>query len=68
MGWKIIDRDGDWTTPNYRGIFLLDSKTDISSPPADNAKIAHGSIAYTADLMDIYQKANNGTWTRVGGG
>jgi len=44
---------------------LIDSADDLASIPADTAP---GSVAYTADMLTMYMKANDGAWKRIGGG
>jgi len=44
---------------------LIDSPDDLPNLPEDTLP---GSLAYTADLLLMYMKANDGKWTRVGGG
>ncbi len=44
---------------------LIDSADDLAHIPDDTAP---GSVAYTADMLLMYMKGNNGAWTRIGGG
>lgn len=67
MSWIIQERDGAWKAgPPVRRNYLISSAADISNPPADNQYIAPGSVAYTADLQDMYIKSPEGVWTKVG--
>jgi len=47
--------------------FIIDSASDIDSPPASYDDCAAGSMAYTPDMLNIFQKGNDGEWHRVGG-
>lgn len=67
MAWVKIESEGDWTDGKHRASFLLGSAADIYSPPAENDKLAPGSIAYTADLTSMWQKNDGGQWVKVGG-
>lgn len=67
MAWKVIESEGSWTDEPHKATYMLDSAADINSPPAENSKLSAGSIAYTADLVNIYQKNSSGTWVKVGG-
>ena len=42
--------------------FIIDSASDVSSLPVD---VADGSVAYTANLANIYI-LKSGTWVEVG--
>ena len=44
--------------------YLVDSEDDLIDIPSH---VAPGSTAYTADMSHIWQKANDGTWTSMGG-
>lgn len=67
MGWHILESDGDWTGNTHRATYLLDAAGDIGTPPAENTQLAPGSIAYTADMANMWQKDGNGSWVKVGG-
>ena len=43
---------------------LIDAANDLNTLPTEYAP---GSIAYTADLSQMYMKSLDGTWTRIGG-
>lgn len=66
MGWKKIESDGDWTEQKHRATYMLGSAADINSPPEENSQLDAGSIAYTADLANIWQKNASGQWVKVG--
>lgn len=66
MGWYPVSIDGSTSDKLRKTEFLIDSESDISTPPANDAYVAPGSTAYTADLGNIYMKAADGTWTKVG--
>lgn len=68
MAWKLIDSDGKRNDEVFRGEYMLGSAADIDSPPAENSKLEAGSIAYTADLTNMWQKNASGQWVKVGGG
>ena len=67
MAWTIQESDGDWTKEKHRATYLLDSASDIVTPPEEDAQLAAGSIAYTADFSGMWQKNSSGTWVKVGG-
>lgn len=67
MAWKLIDSDGKRNDEVFRGEYMLGSAADIGSPPAENSKLEAGSIAYTADLANMWQKNASGQWVKVGG-
>lgn len=67
MAWKLIDSDGKRNDEVFRGEYMLGSAADINSPPAENSKLEAGSIAYTADLANMWQKNASGQWVKVGG-
>lgn len=67
MAWKLIDSDGKRNDEVFRGEYMLGSAADIDSPPAENSKLEAGSIAYTADLANMWQKNASGQWVKVGG-
>ena len=66
MAWTKIDSDGDWTEQKHKATFILDSVLDIVSPPSENSQLDAGSIAYTADMANIWQKNASGQWVKVG--
>jgi len=66
MAWTKIDSDGDWTEHKHKATFMLDSVLDIVSPPSENSQLDAGSIAYTADMANIWQKNASGQWVKVG--
>lgn len=66
MAWKVIESDGSWTGEKHKATYMLDNATDINSPPAENSQLEAGSIAYTADLANIWQKNPSGQWVKVG--
>ena len=67
MAWKLMESNGDRSKDKYQAEYMIDSANDINSPPAENSKLDAGSIAYTADLLNIYQKSAGGQWVKVGG-
>lgn len=67
MAWKLIETEGDWTDRTHRATYMVDSEADIPNPPANNAKLGAGSVAYTADMTKMWQKDGNGQWVKVGG-
>lgn len=42
---------------------LVDSQADLASIPSDSAP---GSIAYTADMKNMWMKDNDGSWKQIG--
>ena len=66
MAWHVIESDGSWTGEKHKAAYMLDSASDINSPPAENSQLAAGSFAYTADLGNLWQKDATGTWVKVG--
>ena len=66
MAWTLIESDGDWTENMHTASYMVDNETDIASPPKENEMLRAGSIAYTANLKNIWQKNANGTWVKVG--
>jgi len=67
MAWKLIESDGDRTDKVFKGEYMLGSAADINSPPTENSRLEAGSLAYTADLTNIWQKNASGQWVKVGG-
>ena len=67
MAWRLLDSDGDWTKEMHRATYMVDSATDIATPPEENSKLEFGSIAYTADFTGMWQKDGSGNWVKVGG-
>jgi len=67
MAWKLIETEGDWTDRAHRATYMVDSAADIPSPPDENSLLSAGSVAYTADLTQMWQKDGNGQWVKVGG-
>ncbi len=67
MAWTRIESDGDWTKGKHKAEYMLETAADIGSPPAENSLLEAGSIAYTADLTNIWQKNASGQWVKVGG-
>lgn len=66
MAWRVIESDGSWAGENHKAAYMLDNAGDIGTPPPENSQLLPGSIAYTADLKNIWQKDNNGQWIKVG--
>ena len=59
----VYERDGNVTTVYHKTEWLIDSSDDLSGI----AKVAPGSVAYTADLS--YMAMYDGTqWKQIGGG
>lgn len=67
MAWHQIESDGNWTHKRHKASYMLDSAGDINNPPDENDQLAEGSVAYTADMLNIYQKNASGQWVKVGG-
>ena len=67
MAWTRIETEGDWRKEKCRASYLLGSSADINSPPEENSQLAPGSVAYTADLTNMWQKNASGQWVKVGG-
>ncbi len=67
MAWKLLESEEGWEGRRHRATYMVDGPADIPSPPAENSKLAEGSIAYTADLTQMWQKDGNGQWVKVGG-
>lgn len=67
MAWTLIKLGGDGE--NYgegHKEFMLDAAGDIATEPTNAGVIAPGSIAYTADMNNVYQKKSDGTWAEIG--
>ena len=67
MAWTKIESEGDWTNGKHRAEYMIGTSADINSPPEENNKLLPGSIAYTADLTNMWQKNASGQWVKVGG-
>lgn len=68
MAWKMVGSEKDYSgKPEVLRNYVLDSSSDIDSPPEDDYRTAPGSCAYTADLTGIWVKSPAGVWTAVGG-
>ncbi len=69
MAWNLVGADNSWDgngAGKTRCTYLLDAAADIESLPDENSKLSPGSIAYTADMRDIWQKNGQGEWVKVG--
>ena len=64
MAWTKVEDDPHL---DHKESFILDDASDINAPPASYGECAAGSVAYTPDLLNIYQKGNDGNWHKIGG-
>lgn len=67
MGWHIIKIGQDHGNNSNYMEFLIDSASDIGSPPTEYS-YAPSSIAHTPGFANIYEADANGEWVEVGGG
>ena len=66
MAWHLLKQGEENGEYSNHMEFLIDSATDISSPPTTTYKYAPGSFAHTAGFGKIYESDASGSWHEIG--
>ena len=66
MAWTLIDGNNNIAKDADPMTFMVGSADDLASGPEYDVPV--GSIAYTADLANIWQMNQSGNWVAVIGG
>ncbi len=64
MAFQIVKSNHGVPEAQEKCDVLIDSASDLTDLPED---LSPGSIAYTANMANMYMKAIDGTWTQIGG-
>ena len=66
MAWHLLKQgepNGQYS--NYME-FLIDSTSDIETPPTAQYSYAPSSIAHTPGYQHVYESDANGSWVEIG--
>lgn len=65
MAWHLITK-GDDQNSNYME-FLIDSDSDIETPPTDEYNYSLSSLAHTPGYVKMWESDATGNWVLIGG-